>query len=85
LKYPDQEFNLTDSALCLGNFDGVHRGHRALIDELKKKNAERAERLPMGALLFSTPPSFFLSPTHMPEEFLCSSLKLIAQDSKSIE
>jgi riboflavin kinase/FMN adenylyltransferase len=67
LKYPDQEFNLTGSALCLGNFDGVHRGHRALIDELKKKNAERAERLPMGALLFSTPPSFFLSPTPVPQ------------------
>ena len=38
LKHPDRELTLGDTALCLGNFDGVHRGHRALIDELKKKN-----------------------------------------------
>lgn len=67
LKHPDQAFDLTDCALCLGNFDGVHRGHRALIEELKKKNNERAERLPMGALLFSNPPSLFLSPTPVPQ------------------
>ena len=67
LKHPDREFALTDCALCLGNFDGVHRGHRALIDELKRKNAQRTERLPMGALLFSTPPSLFLSSTPIPQ------------------
>jgi riboflavin kinase/FMN adenylyltransferase len=67
LKYPNREFELTDSALCLGNFDGVHRGHRALIEELKKKNAERELRLPMGALLFSTPPSLLLSATPVPQ------------------
>ena len=67
LKHPDQEFVLNDCALCLGNFDGVHRGHRALIEELKKKNNERAERLPMGALLFSTPPSHFLSSPPVPQ------------------
>lgn len=67
LKHPDREFTLTDCALCLGNFDGVHRGHRALIEELKRKNAQRADRLPMGALLFSTPPSLFLSSTPIPQ------------------
>ena len=46
--------------LCLGNLDGVHRGHRALIDELKQQNAARAEKLPLGALLFETPPSAIL-------------------------
>ncbi len=46
--------------LCLGNLDGVHRGHRALIDELKRQNAARAQRLPLGALLFETPPSAHL-------------------------
>lgn len=46
--------------LCLGNFDGVHRGHRALIEELKKKNTVRKVPLPLGALLFETPPSVLL-------------------------
>ena len=67
LKHPDREFILSDCALCLGNFDGVHRGHRALIEEMKKKNAERENRLPMGALLFSAPPSSFLLSSQIPQ------------------
>lgn len=46
--------------LCLGNLDGVHRGHRALIDELKRQNAALTQKLPLGALLFETPPSAIL-------------------------
>lgn len=49
-----------DCGLCLGNFDGVHRGHRALIEELKRQNAARKSPLPLGALLFETPPSVLL-------------------------
>ena len=60
LKHPEREFPLSDCGLCLGNFDGVHRGHRALIEELKAQNAKREVRLPLGALLFSTPPSAVL-------------------------
>ena len=36
LKNPHKEYPIVDCGLVLGNFDGVHRGHRALIDELKK-------------------------------------------------
>ena len=60
LKHPECEYPLTECGLCLGNFDGVHRGHRALIDELKAQNAKRARRLPLGALLFTVPPSVVL-------------------------
>lgn len=60
LKHPNIPFELGDCGLCLGNFDGVHRGHRALIEELKQQNAARAYRLPLGALLFETPPSAVL-------------------------
>lgn len=60
LKHQDRPFLLTDCGLCLGNFDGVHRGHRALIEELKKQNAKRTTPLPLGALLFTTPPSAML-------------------------
>lgn len=57
LKHRDRPFALRECGLCLGNFDGVHRGHRALIDELKAQNAKRAKRLPLGAFLFTRPVS----------------------------
>ena len=60
LKHPERTYPLMDCGLCLGNFDGVHRGHRALIQELKAQNAKRRERLPLGALLFTVPPSVVL-------------------------
>ena len=60
LASPDKELAFSECGLCLGNFDGVHLGHRALINELKRQNDLRGERLPLGALLFETPPSFLL-------------------------
>ena len=60
LKHPERELELGECGLVLGNFDGVHRGHRALIDELKRLNAERRPQLPLGALCFKTPPSAYL-------------------------
>ena len=53
--------------MALGNFDGVHVGHRALIDELKRLNAKRSQRLPLGALCFSKPPSQYLSKHPVPQ------------------
>ena len=67
LKHPERPMALGDCALCLGNFDGVHRGHRALIEELKRLNAARADKLPLGALLFRRPPSLLLSATPIPQ------------------
>ena len=67
LKHPERPFPLSDCGLCLGNFDGVHRGHRALIQELQKKNRERTLRLPLGALLFTRPPSAILTPQPIPQ------------------
>lgn len=43
--------------LCIGNFDGVHRGHRALF-ELAKKTA-RTQNGIWGALTFSPHPEVF--------------------------
>ena len=60
LKHPKKEFPLMPCGLVLGNFDGVHRGHQALIDELKRKNAAREERLMLGAFCFAEPPSQLL-------------------------
>ncbi len=46
--------------LVLGNFDGVHRGHQALIAELKRLNAKRSPRLPLAAFCFTKHPSAVL-------------------------
>lgn len=31
-----EEFSLEASAVCLGKFDGIHKGHRLLIEEIRK-------------------------------------------------
>ena len=32
------EFQGKQTAVCIGKFDGVHRGHRLLIEQAKKEN-----------------------------------------------
>ena len=52
--------------LCLGTFDGVHIGHRALIDEALKQKAQLSKEYPDvlgGAWCFSQPPADFLFST----------------------
>ena len=53
--------------LCLGHFDGVHVGHRALFEELKHLNAARAKKLPLGVLCFTTPPASTLGKSPTPQ------------------
>jgi riboflavin kinase/FMN adenylyltransferase len=48
------------ASLAIGNFDGVHRGHRAVISTAKAKAAER--RLPMGVMVFEPYPRKFFQP-----------------------
>lgn len=57
LRHPNTPYPLEACGLVLGNFDGVHRGHRALIDELKRLKAARHESVPLGAFCFTEPPS----------------------------
>ena len=56
LKHPDRAFPGGPCGLVLGNFDGVHRGHLALIEALKQQNTLRQERLPLGAFCFEEHP-----------------------------
>ena len=57
LRHTSTPYPLTECGLVLGNFDGVHRGHRALIDELKRLKATLHETVPLGAFCFAEPPS----------------------------
>ncbi len=52
--------------LCLGNFDGVHLGHRVLIDATLRKKEELGDVV-SGAWLFQTPPSEFLFQISVPQ------------------
>ncbi|MBR7112417.1 MAG: bifunctional riboflavin kinase/FAD synthetase [Clostridia bacterium] len=55
------------TGLCLGHFDGVHVGHKALFEELKRRNAARAQKLPLGVLCFTTPPTATLNKQPTPQ------------------
>jgi len=53
-------------ALTIGNFDGVHRGHQAMLALLKSEAQQRG--VPCCALTFEPHPrDFFAARTHQPE------------------
>lgn len=54
----------TSTVLTIGNFDGVHRGHRALLGRLIAKARECA--LPATVLTFDPHPREFLNPAQAP-------------------
>ncbi len=51
-------------ALTVGNFDGVHLGHRALLNELKVE--AQARQLPTAVVIFEPHPREFFSPNAAP-------------------
>ena len=68
LKHPKVPLSFANGCgLCLGHFDGVHIGHRALVDELCRLNAARKQKLPLGVLCFKTPPTVTLSKSPTPQ------------------
>jgi riboflavin kinase / FMN adenylyltransferase len=52
--------SLKGAVIAIGNFDGVHRGHRALIEKAVRIAAER--RAPMAAMVFEPMPQEFFNP-----------------------
>ncbi len=52
--------HLKGASLAIGTFDGVHRGHRAVLDAAKAKAA--AGGLPMGVMVFEPYPRMFFQP-----------------------
>ncbi len=65
-------------ALTIGNFDGVHRGHRAMLERLVAKAREL--KLPCTVLTFEPHPREFFSPATAPTRLtrLREKLELIA-------
>ena len=69
----------TASVLTIGNFDGVHRGHRALLDRLTAK--ARALSLPATVLTFEPHPRQLFAPDQAPARLgsLREKLELLAE------
>jgi riboflavin kinase/FMN adenylyltransferase len=65
--------------LTIGNFDGVHRGHRAMLDRLVSRAREL--KLPCNVLTFEPHPREFFSPAAAPARLsrLREKLELIAE------
>ncbi|MSQ64343.1 MAG: bifunctional riboflavin kinase/FAD synthetase [Betaproteobacteria bacterium] len=66
------------TGLTIGNFDGVHRGHRAMLQRLVEKTREL--QLPCSVLTFEPHPREFFSPLTAPARLsrLREKLELIA-------
>jgi riboflavin kinase / FMN adenylyltransferase len=58
--WQDVPGHLKGASLAIGTFDGVHRGHRAVLDAAKAKAAEGG--LPMGVMVFEPYPRMFFQP-----------------------
>ena len=59
--YEDVPEPCRDAVLAIGNFDGVHRGHQALIAYAKE--IAQAKHAPLGVLAFEPHPQEFFRPS----------------------
>lgn len=62
--YRDLPQDARGAVVALGNFDGVHLGHQALIGEAKRIAA--AKKLPLAVLVFEPQPQEFFRPNAPP-------------------
>ncbi|CDH43818.1 bifunctional riboflavin kinase/FAD synthetase [Candidatus Contendibacter odensensis] len=68
----------------IGNFDGVHLGHRVILDQLTRQMARL--RLPRMVITFEPQPQeFFAGPTAPPARLMRLREKLLALDGLGIE
>jgi riboflavin kinase/FMN adenylyltransferase len=64
LRSGEPGFDIGGGALAIGNFDGVHLGHRALLDAAREE--ARSLGAPAGALIFEPHPAKVLNPEMAP-------------------
>lgn len=63
-KNSGQDFRSPPVALTIGNFDGVHLGHQALLNQLSE--AAKSRGLPAAVLIFEPHPREFFTPEKAP-------------------
>lgn len=71
------------SAVAIGNFDGVHRGHRALIAEAKAQ--ARAKRVPSAVMVFEPHPREFFQPDELQFRLTPLKRKLVLFEKLGVE
>lgn len=71
------------SAVTVGKFDGVHNGHRAVIDQLRMLAQER--NLTVTAITFDRNPLALLNPAQCPESLLSAEQKLDKLEEAGVE
>jgi len=69
--------------LSIGNYDGVHRGHQALLSELRKRSAETG--LPTTVLTFEPTPREYFAPQSAPRRVLTLRDKIDALASYGVQ
>jgi riboflavin kinase/FMN adenylyltransferase len=67
LMQPENEF-AKGCVVTVGNFDGVHHGHKTLITKLKQES--EARQLPLAILLFEPQPAEFLRKENPPARLM---------------
>lgn len=79
--------NLRDAArgcvLSIGNYDGVHRGHQALLGELRQHSARTG--LPTTVLTFEPTPREYFAPAQAPRRVLTLRDKVDALASYGVQ
>src|SRR6185312_15237250 len=60
--WQDVPGRLKGAALAIGNFDGVHRGHQAVLSEARRIAKTEGRR--SGAVVFEPHPREFFQPRH---------------------
>ena len=71
------------SVLSIGNYDGVHRGHQALLSELRKQGAVTG--LPATVLTFEPTPREYFAPGQAPRRVLTLRDKIDALASYGVQ
>ena len=73
--FEDVPESLRGGVVAIGNFDGVHRGHQALIAQARRQAEER--RSPLAVLAFEPHPQEYFRPS--PESFRLTPLRTKAR------
>lgn len=79
----DLPLEVRGASVALGNFDGVHRGHRLVIAEAAK--AARALKVPLGVIRFTPHPASLLHPDDEPYLLMTSDQQARALEALGVE